>query len=210
MNYLAHILLSGDNPDVKIGNFIGDYVKGNQYLKYSEDIQRGILLHRQIDKFTDTHPLVKDSMLIFRPKYRKYAGVIVDVVYDHFLTHNWSKYSDVTLNQFVNETHKLIMRRYFSLPNKIKQFLPYLIRSRRLEAYAEIEGLRKTFHIMSGHTSLPDFSNWAVEQVEENYDLIESQFLPFFDEIREMAANFLNKEDILIHPSSPDHSVATA
>ncbi len=210
MNYLAHIFLSGENSDIRVGNFIGDYVKGNQYLKYSEDMQKGILLHRRIDKFTDTHDLVKESMQIFRPKYKKYAGVTVDVIYDHILAKNWNKYSDKSLHQFTNEIHKLFLKRYFSLPNTIKQFMPFLIKSRRLESYADIEGIRKTFHIMSKHTSLPDYSNWAVEQLEKNYDIIEAQFFPFFEDIREMAAAFLTKTDVLIHPSSPNHTVATA
>lgn len=210
MNYLAHILLSGENSDIRVGNFIGDYVKGNQYLKYSEDMQKGILLHRRIDKFTDTHELVKESMQIFRPKYKKYAGVIVDVVYDHVLTKNWNKYCNQSLHEFVNDVHKLVLRRYFSLPNIMKQSLPFLIRSRRLESYSEIEGLRKTFHIMTGYTSLPDFSNWAVEQVEENFELLESQFLPFFDEIVEMANDFLNQKEILLLPNGPNNSMATA
>ena len=195
MNYLAHILLSGTDPEVKIGNFIGDYVKGNQYLKYSERTQKGILLHRKIDSFTDKHPNVKESMQIFRPKYKRYCGVVVDVVYDHILARNWHKYSDQTLRAYVSSTHMLFIRKYFSLPNGVKQFLPYLIRSRRLENYKHLAGLRKTLYIMSTHTSLPDYSNWAANEVKENIDLLEAQFTPFFAELKAMCDEFLAEEE---------------
>ncbi len=191
MNYLAHIFLSGKDPEVKLGNFIGDYVKGKQFLKYPEKVQKGILLHRKIDEFTDKHPLVKESMKIFRPKYRLYSGVVVDVVYDYILARNWHKYSDQTLRSYVSDTHKLFIRKYFSLPKGVKQFLPYLIRSRRLENYKHLAGLRKTLYIMSTHTSLPDYSNWAANEVKENIDLLESHFMPFFEELKLMCNEFL-------------------
>lgn len=197
MNYLAHIYLSGTNSEVKIGNFIGDYVKGSQYLKYSKNIQRGILLHRKIDGFTDKHPLVRESMEIFRPKYRRYSGVVVDVVYDHILALNWEKYSQKTLKSYVNDTHWLFIRKYFILPRKVRQFLPYLIKSRRLENYNNLEGLQKTLYIMSTHTSLPDYSLWAAEQVAANYNLLEAQFHPFFKELIAMCNLHLDKNALI-------------
>src|SRR5450432_1821563 len=92
MNFLAHLYLSGDNPQVMIGNFIGDFVKGkNLTERFDTDVAKGIALHREIDWFTDTHIVVKQSKDRLRPKYRHYAGVIVDIFYDHFLAKNWDK-----------------------------------------------------------------------------------------------------------------------
>ena len=148
MNYLAHLYLSGPDTGVRVGNFIGDYVKGNSYTRYPPSIQKGIILHRKIDTFTDLHPVFRESTRHFQPIYRRYAGVVADIVYDHFLAANWEQFSAQTLKNFVSESHRILMSHYFSLPGTVKQFLPFLIKSRRMEHYqslAELYEQRATF-----------------------------------------------------------------
>ena len=94
MNFLAHIYLSGDDPELKIGNFIADAVKGKKYTTYPQKIQEGIILHRKIDSFTDAHPIVKKSASRLFSKYGHYNSVIVDILYDHFLAKNWKAHED--------------------------------------------------------------------------------------------------------------------
>ena len=89
MNYLAHVYLSGTDQDLSIGNFIADHVKGKAYLDYPDSIQRGILLHRKIDHFTDSHPLFKKNVSLLFPQYRHYSRVIVDMFFDHVLAVHW-------------------------------------------------------------------------------------------------------------------------
>lgn len=101
MNFLAHIYLSGNNEMITIGNFMADGIRGETYKKYPVDIQKGILLHREIDTFTDAHPIVRQSTKRLHKNYGHYSGVIVDILYDHFLAKNWSAYSPVLLNSFV-------------------------------------------------------------------------------------------------------------
>ena len=100
MNYLGHIFLSGKNEQLLVGNFIGDYVKGKQYLHYPEEIRKGILLHRAIDDFTDRNAHWMNVRELFRPIYKRYAGVVADVVIDHFLAKNWSHFSDEQLDWY--------------------------------------------------------------------------------------------------------------
>ncbi|MGQ1945861.1 acyl carrier protein phosphodiesterase [Geofilum sp. OHC36d9] len=191
MNYLAHLYLSGNNPEIMVGNFIGDYVKGRNHNKYIQDIQKGIILHRRIDSFTDKHPLVKINAEIFRPLYQRYSLVVIDIVMDHILAKNWERYSEIELKTYVNKAHQILMRRYFSLPPKVKQFLPFLIKSRRLENYQHIEGISKTLNIMATHSSLPNHSIEAVRTIEAHYPFLEENFFLFFDEIRLMSAAFI-------------------
>ena len=94
MNFLAHIYLSGNNDMLKIGNFMADSVRGHHYLDYPDEIRKGILLHRYIDTFTDAHPIYRKSKHRLHEKYGHYSGVIMDIVYDHFLAKNWNNYSD--------------------------------------------------------------------------------------------------------------------
>jgi len=191
MNYLAHLYLSGDNPEIMVGNFIGDYVKGRNHTKYTQNIQKGIILHRKIDSFTDNHSLVKINAEIFRPLYQKYAVVVIDIVMDHILAKNWNRYSAIALNTYVNKTHQILMKRYFTLPARVKQFLPFLIKSRRLENYQHIEGISKTLNIMAAHSSLPNHSMEAIRIIEAHYPFLEKNFFLFFDEIRSMSAAFI-------------------
>lgn len=191
MNYLAHLYLSGPSDGVRLGNFIGDYVKGNRFSLYPPEIRKGILLHRQIDSFMDEHPLSHASAELFRARYTRFSRVIIDVVYDHYLAKNWDKYSDQSLHDFVNEVHKLFITNYFILPPQVRQFLPFLIRSRRMENYKNLSGIEKTLKIMANHTVLPDHSAWAVEQIVKNDDQLQEQFTAFFEDIREMCRLFL-------------------
>lgn len=191
MNYLAHLYLSGPSDGIRLGNFIGDYVKGNRFSRYPPEIRKGILLHRQIDSFMDEHPLSHTSAELFRARYTRFSRVIIDVVYDHYLAKNWDKYSDQSLHDFVNEVHKLFITNYFILPPQVRQFLPFLIRSRRMENYQHLSGIEKTLKIMANHTVLPDHSAWAVEQIVKNDRQLQEQFTGFFEDIREMCRLFL-------------------
>lgn len=183
MNFLAHLYLSGDSEKIKLGNFIGDYVKGNKYQKFTSEIQKGILLHRNIDYFTDRHPLVLESSNRFKKEYKRYSGVVVDLIYDHFLAKSWAEYHTLPLKKYVTQSHEIFIRNYLILPSEVKFFLPFLIQSRRLESYATISGLKTALEIMSRRTSLPNHSNFAIETLHLNYKEFELEFRLFMSEI---------------------------
>lgn len=183
MNFLAHIYLSGNNDEVKIGNFIGDYVKGSAYHIYPEKIKEGILLHRFIDSFTDKSTHTLDAKSLFAPKYRKYAGVVIDIIYDHFLAANWNRYSYVTLKDFIDDFHELLIKHNDMLPAEAQNIVPKLIRNKRLYSYKDIEGIRSVLSTMSKYTSLPDHSDFAIEVLENNYELLKRYFFLFFSDI---------------------------
>ncbi len=183
MNYLAHLYLSGDSDEIKLGNFIGDYVKGNKYLNYPEPVAFGIVLHRRIDAFTDQHPEVKICHELLRPGYGRYSGIVTDVFFDHFLASNWNRHSIYTLRQFSKHTHAVLLSNFGLLPFRVKQMLPFLIQNKRLESYARRENLFQVLEIMSRRTSLPGKSQWALEVLEREYDQFEASFSSFFAEL---------------------------
>lgn len=183
MNYLAHLYLSGDSDEIKLGNFIGDYVKGNKYLHYPEQVALGIRMHRSIDAFTDLHPDVKESIRILRPGYGRHSGIVNDIFFDHFLAFNWHDYSVCSLRQFAKQAHSVFLANFLLLPLRVKQFLPFLIHHRRLESYASRESMFHVLEIMSQRTSLPSNSRWAVELLNSEYDRFESLFRSFFPEM---------------------------
>ncbi|MBI9054071.1 MAG: DUF479 domain-containing protein [Bacteroidales bacterium] len=183
MNYLAHIYLSGNEEDVKIGNFIGDYVKGSAFHIYPDKIKQGILLHRFIDSFTDKNTHTLDAKQLFAPKYRKYAGIVIDIIYDHFLAANWSRYSYISLRDYINNFHELLITKNEMLPAEVQEFVPRLIRNDRIYSYKEIEGIRSVLSTMAIYTSLPDHSDFAIDVLEKNYEFLKQNFFLFFSDI---------------------------
>src|SRR5437763_302491 len=140
MNFLAHIYLSGDDPQLMIGNFIADFVKGKKKDDYPLKIKQGIELHRVIDDFTDHHPVTARSKNRLRMKYGKYSGVIVDLFYDHFLAADFSEYSDLSLQEFSQRTYDILNKNKSVLPDGVIYFLPFMIERNWLLNYATIEG----------------------------------------------------------------------
>lgn len=184
MNFLAHLYLSGDSDEIAVGNFISDYVKGQEYKSYPPQIQKGILLHRKIDGFTDSHPIVRQSKAYFAPRYHKYAGVIVDVLYDHFLATEWNKFSDYEFDAFVLDVHNLLKNNSEYIPEGVKRFLPYFIRNNWLISYKQLEGLESVFIGMPKGTSLPDESAFAMKVIRDKYKYLRRDFLEFFPQIK--------------------------
>lgn len=183
MNFLAHLYLSGNSDELKIGNFIGDYVKGRKYQDYPIMVQQGILIHRQIDSFIDAHPDIKPGKLRLRKKYGRYAGIVTDIFCDHFLAKEWNKYSQQELNSFIKKVHSLLINHHRILPAKVKSFLPYLVVNKRLLSYATISGVKKTLHSMSKYSTLPAASDFAIEILKTYYHDYLTEFHVFFPKI---------------------------
>ena len=100
MNYLAHFHLSHGSDDLLAGALLGDFIKGPLKGERSLALEQGILLHRKIDAFTDSHPQLRTAQQLFNPSYRRYAGIMTDVLFDHFLTLHWQQFHHQPLEQF--------------------------------------------------------------------------------------------------------------
>jgi acyl carrier protein phosphodiesterase len=183
MNYLAHLYLSGESEKVMVGNFIGDYVKGNKFELYPEEIARGILLHRHIDHFTDKHELHKEAKQYFREEFGLYAGIVVDFVYDHFLASNWDSYSTISLRWFAKRSHSVLLSHFRFLPVRVQGFLPFLIQNRRLESYASVDGIIQSIHIMGKYSSLPSKAEIVRISMEQNYQALQHNFTLFMADL---------------------------
>ncbi|MFZ5940420.1 MAG: ACP phosphodiesterase [Bacteroidota bacterium] len=183
MNFLAHTYLSGANDEIIVGNFMGDYVKGKNYLHLPEQIRKGILIHRDIDYYTDTHPITRESRARLSDRYHKYAGIIVDILYDHFLARNWSLYCHIPLEEYVNNTYLILKRNYEILPIGIKVWFPTFLENNWLLTYQTVEGIERVLDRMSENTSLPDHTNYAITVLRNEYEGFRSEFETFFSQI---------------------------
>lgn len=184
MNFLAHIYLSGKDEEMIIGNFIADSIKGKKYLKYPEGIQKGIILHRAIDTYTDAHPLVRKGASRLFHKYRHYSGVIVDIFYDHFLASNWEIYSDVPLEKFISNFYILLQENFDVLPPPIQRFLPYMIEDNWLLSYSTVDGISRILYQMNNRTRDVSKMDRAVVDLKEHYSVFKTEFQEFFPQLQ--------------------------
>ena len=189
MNLLAHIYLSGDSDEIIIGNYIGDYVKGRDWLKYPEQVRKGIILHRNIDAFTDSHPVVHRSKIAFLNRYHKYAGVVVDIIYDHFLTREWDFFSRKPLESVTYQFYRAMVNNYDVLPDKVQERMPFFIIHNWLESYRTTNGIRSVLKALSKRTSLPNESRQAIKALKKNYFSLNDDFMEFFPQLIEYVEN---------------------
>lgn len=183
MNFLAHLYLSGKDEELIIGNFIADHVKGKAMYDYSPGIQAGILFHREIDAFTDSHPVFIQSKDRLTGNYRKYAGVIVDMFYDHFLSAYWADYSSESIDEFTGRMYRIVMKRYLILPSKTKRMLPFMAKDNWLKSYGTLNGLERALKGMARRTSFQSGMDRATIDLKDDYELYSDEFRSFFPEI---------------------------
>lgn len=195
MNFLAHLYLANTDKEVIIGNFIADTLKGNKFDHFSEGIQFGIKMHRAIDTFTDEHPIFRQSKRRLDPKYRLYKGVIIDLVYDHFLAKNWKQYSTIPLDNFCQGAYELFYDNFEILPERAQGLLPYMAKQNWLYKYRTQQGIGEIMHDMNVRTRGLSKMDEAIVDLKENYTIFEEDFTAFFEEIQQYCTEYLQNYD---------------
>ena len=185
MNYLAHLYLSGNDEELLLGNFIADAVKGKKAELYSPGIARGIYLHRFIDTYTDSHPIVAETKVRLREKYRKYAPVVSDLYYDHFLAKHFERFANERLTDYTQRTYSLINSHLPNLPERVQYFFPYMMEQNWLLGYAQIDGIARALTGLSRRTSFESGMETAGEELALNYSFYEKEFELFFPELEQ-------------------------
>lgn len=184
MNYLAHIFLSGDDELLKLGNFMADEIKGKSYKTYPPEIQKGILLHRAIDDFTDHHPLVSKGAHRFFDELGHYNSVVIDMIYDHILAKRWKEYSDVELPVFAEDFYHLLESNQHLLPKKIGKVVPYMIEHNWLLSYSKLEDLRHILRQMNHKTKHETQLHKGADIYLAFQSEFDSEFTSFFEDIQ--------------------------
>lgn len=172
---------------------MADGIKGSNYKKYSIPIQKGIILHRAIDTFTDAHPIVRQSTKRLHPKYHHYSGIIVDILYDHFLAKNWSMYCEIPLAKYATNFYALLKKNQEKLTPPIQKMMPYMIADNWLLSYAEIEGIATVLRNMDRRTKQKSGMKNAVADLETHYTAFEAEFTLFFNDLQRFSAKSLEE-----------------
>ncbi len=192
LNFLAHTFLSGDSEEILIGNFIADFIKGNQFEDYSATIVDGIFLHRNIDSYTDQHTVVRDSIHRLRPDYGKYSGVVVDIYYDHFLAINWSKYTHKTLKEHAQWVYQVLQKHQNILPPRVQQILPNVVHYNWLENYAYLENIERALIRVGERAKYNPNIELAIHNLKKDFQAFDQDFQKFFPDLVNHVNYFLS------------------
>ncbi len=189
MNYLAHLLLADNHPESVIGNLSGDFVKGRLESRFTPRIRRGIQLHRRVDTYTDQHAIISELKSLFSPPRRRYAGIILDVALDHFLSRHWTQFSVTEMRQFIDQVYGILTEHEALLPPALREVAPNMIQNDWLNRYRTLEGTGAVLDRISRRLSHRNPLPGSVAEIAAHYDRIERGFLALFPEVVRFAAD---------------------
>ncbi len=191
MNYLGHLVLSGKNEQILFGNFIADAIKGNSYLDWPDNIQKGILLHRFIDDFTDNNPYYLKGKRRFYNGYPKIGGVINDIVYDFLLWQHYTENNILELNKEIIRFYKVLDKHREDMPKKIKFMYTYMKRDNWLLNYKYDWGVKRALRGIGKRINYSNNLDQSFDVVNNNFKDFKDEFQFFYSEIQMKVSSFV-------------------
>lgn len=186
MNYLAHLHLGGDQPQQLLGSLYGDFVKGPLEGRFAPALEAAIRLHRRIDSHTDSHPRVLAALARFPKARRRYAGIVLDVFFDHCLAREWSAYAQPSLEAFTGRFYRILLAQP-DLPGRLAQIAPFMAADDWLGAYAEFDTLEPVFRGIGRRLSRPEALLGVMEELESLYEPLFADFRAFYPQLQRFA-----------------------
>ncbi len=187
MNYLAHLYLADPTPESLIGNLLGDFVKGRLDNAYDKAVTRGIRLHRRVDAFSNSHPHARRSRNRISPKRRRFAGIIIDIFYDHLLARHWAEFSDVDFSMFVANVYQVLGENQDLLPTRLNSMLATMIDEDWLRGYLELENVALSLDRVAQRLKRRNTLRGAIEELDANYAQLDEDFMVFFPDLMRFA-----------------------
>jgi acyl carrier protein phosphodiesterase len=189
MNYLAHLHLGGQRPGQLLGSLYGDFVKGRLQGQFAAEIEGAIQLHRSIDVFTDRHPLVDVALSRFSLTRRRYAGIVLDVFFDHCLARDWALYADRPLALFTSDVYRVLSSER-QLPERLAQIAPHMVANDWLGSYREFEVLEQVLRGISRRLTRPEELAAAMQELRRLYEPLSEDFRLFYPQLQDFARNY--------------------
>lgn len=183
MNYLAHIYLSGSEPSTKVGGLLGDFVKGPLHGEWHRDIEIGIALHRKIDTYVDQLPEVHTALARFESPYRRFAGIYLDLCFDHFLAHQWQDYHHQPLARYCQDFYHQLTPHYEQLPARAKHFCDVAPKVGWLEGYATFSNLEPMLRNIGRRFKKPVRLDEGLFLLQRDYHQLSQEFSQLFPRV---------------------------
>lgn len=187
MNYLAHLHLGGPRPGQLLGSLYGDFVKGPLAGRFSAEVEAAILLHRRIDAFTDRHPLVRAACARFPAERRRYAGILLDLFFDHCLARHWDAYADEPLARFSARVYRVLDAEP-QLPGRLAQIAPRMAEQDWLGSYRDFAVLERVLGNLQRRLSRPAALDGALDELQRLYPWLLEDFRAFYPQLLAFAA----------------------
>jgi acyl carrier protein phosphodiesterase len=195
MNYLVHFLLAGDDEELRLGNLLGDYVKGRverfEHPGLTERLRTGIQMHRAIDAFSDRHPAVLRSKRILAPEYGKLSGVIVDVFYDHVLARRWAEHHPQPLSVHAQDVYRTLRSNLHRLPSAVHPLIQAMSRGDWLREYASQRGIERALQGMAARRPVAAGIGTAGRVLADHFDRFSADFDEFLPDLRVRCQEFV-------------------
>ncbi|MBK5519782.1 ACP phosphodiesterase [Pseudomonas sp. TH10] len=188
MNYLAHLHLGGQRPSQLLGSLYGDFVKGRLQGQFAPEVEAAIQLHRRIDVFTDRHPLVDIALGRFTETRRRYAGIVIDVFFDHCLARDWRMYADQPLEVFTADVYRVLTHER-QLPERLAKIAPHMVANDWLGSYQEFEVLEQVLRGISRRLSRPEELAGAMHELRVLYEPLSEDFRLFYPQLQRFVQN---------------------
>ncbi|WP_076919277.1 ACP phosphodiesterase [Pseudoalteromonas sp. SK18] len=183
MNYLAHLYLAQPTADSHFGNLLGDFGGQRQLTHIPKSVKSALDNHYLVDKFTDAHPLVKEAKQLFSPKRRRFAGVAVDVVFDHFLIQHWRQFNNQSLIDFKHTSYGLLDKRIPVMPTRMQRVVTSMMQNDWFKEYESVDGVGLALDNIAKRIRFTNTFSGAAEDICRHYNELDGLFLAFFPEL---------------------------
>ena len=174
LNYLAHLYFSDTNVESRVGNLLGDFARGVDITQLPVPVRQGLINHRVIDQFTDTHPQVRELKTLFSPQRRRFSGIVLDVLFDHFLIHHWHRYSTEPLDQFIDQAYHDLHRGYPLMPGRMKRVVGKMIEGDWIRSYEDIDQVGFALDRIAGRIRFRNNFTGSISEVQQQYAVLEA------------------------------------
>lgn len=183
MNFLAHLFLAQPTPDSCLGNLLGDFRRGVDLSVYQKPVICGLENHLLVDRFTDSHPLIQQLKPMFSQQRRRFAPVIIDVVFDYFLIKHWSNYSNEDFHRYKERVYGLLQRRIDAMPKTMASTVDHMITHDWFASYQQLPKVGRALDRIASRIRFQHGFYGAVEEVERHYDELDACFVAFFPQL---------------------------
>ncbi|QJR81209.1 DUF479 domain-containing protein [Alteromonas pelagimontana] len=183
MNYLAHLYLAQPTPDSHFGNLLGDFRRGVDTSAYSADVVAGLRNHYLVDAYTDNHPYVKEAKSCFSAQRRRFAGIALDVLFDHYLIKHWLNYSATDFDSFCDQAYQRLEQRIAIMPAQMQPVVGSMVEQGWLSNYRALNGVAFALDKISARIRFPNQFNGSIEEITPNYQALEECFTAFFPQL---------------------------
>lgn len=189
MNYLAHVFLAPDTPQARIGSILGDFRRGITPEQLPGPVQRGLNHHLAVDQYTDQHPQVAASRRLFSSQRRRFAGVALDVLYDHYLLRHWDRFSERDRNEFIEQVYGELIEHEHLMPAPMARVTRRIARDDWFGHYRDLESIGYALDRVAQRIRFPNGFAGAIEEIRHHDAELEERFLHFFSDLSYAARN---------------------